>query len=263
MLMSRLQWTSIIIAITSVLILYFGFDTKSKKEKENLRQVEKEGITLDVQPLIERAKSTLSNEDLIEINGLESGIELAGEFEKITGLKELSGKWYKLKQPHIAGHYAEQVAEKENSGEAWSIAATTYVAGMGSTDQLISDWSLNKAITAFENAISIDPETTQHRVNLALLYAEKPPGDNPMKGVQMLLNLNEKDPDDVLVLNALARLAIKTGQWERAKDRLERADSIQPENITTTCMLADVYSELEDIRARAVKDKCELLTSKR
>ena len=79
----------------------------------------------------------------------------------------------------------------------------------------------------------------------------------------MLLSLNEKYPDDVLVLNALARLAIKTGQWDRAQQRLELSDSLQPENTTTICLLADVYSQLNDQRAQAVRDKCNLLTLKK
>jgi uncharacterized protein HemY len=128
---------------------------------------------------------------------------------------------------------------------------------------MVRQGSLNKAIQALENAISIDPETVQYRVNLALIYAERPPQDNPMKGVQMLLSLNEKHPDDVLVLNALARLAIKTGQWDKAQQRLERAEALDPENITTICLLAEIYDQLKDQRAQALKDKCEFLTLKK
>ena len=79
----------------------------------------------------------------------------------------------------------------------------------------------------------------------------------------MLLALNEKYPDDVLVLNALARLAVKTGQWDRAKARLEKSASLQEDNASTICLLADVYQQLDDVRAQAMKDKCEFLTSKR
>ncbi|MCB0687172.1 MAG: hypothetical protein KDC53_11620 [Saprospiraceae bacterium] len=251
------------IAVLSVLVLYFGFDTKSSKEKGDLAQIEKSGISLDIIPLIESAKQALNSADLNEINALEHRVQTLQGEEEIAGLKELSGKWYRLNAPHIAGHYAEAVAEKTNSAEAWSIAATTYLAGVGQQDRTVSDWCLNQAIQSFENAISIDPGNTQYRVNLALLYAEKPPQDNPMKGVQMLLALNEKYPDDVLVLNALARLAVKTGQWDRAKARLEKSASLQEDNASTICLLADVYQQLDDVRAQAMKDKCEFLTSKR
>lgn len=261
--MNKSQGIAVLMAVLSVLILYFGFDTKSSKEIGDLTQIEKSGISLDIKPFIEAGKDKLNSFDLNEINNLESAIKTEQGVDKTAGLKELSGKWYRLGNPHIAGYYAEQAALDENSGEAWSVTATTFLAGLANEDQIVADWCLNKAIEAFENAISVDPQNVQHRVNLALLYAERPPQDNPMKGVQMLLSLNEKYPDDVLVLNALARLAIKTGQWDRARDRLERSDSIQSDNRTTVCLLADVYQQLNDAKAQVQREKCELLTSKR
>lgn len=261
--MTRLQQISIAASLAGLLLLYFGFDTRSVQGKEEIAQLEKSGIAIDLQPLLGSAKDNLSKFDLNEILILEGRTEsLEGE-EKIIALKELSGKWYRLDRPYIAGHYAQQVAEQISSGEAWSIAATTYLAGLTDNDELIRQGSLNKAIEALENAISIEPEIVQYRVNLALIYAERPPTDNPMKGVQMLLSLNEKYPDDVLVLNALGRLAIKTGQWDKAQQRLEGAEALEPENITTICLLAEVYEQLNDQRAHELKDKCELLTLKK
>ncbi|MBK8502349.1 MAG: hypothetical protein IPL46_09130 [Saprospiraceae bacterium] len=260
--MTRFQQITIAASVAGLLLLYFGFDTRSVKGKEEIAQLEKSGIAIDLQPLIESAKGKLSKFDLNEILVLEGQIGAVEGPDKITALKELSGKWYRLDKPYLAGHYAEQVAEEMSSGEAWSIAATTYLAGLSDSDELVRQGSLNKAIQGLENAISIDPETVQYRVNLALIYAERPPEDNPMKGVQMLLGLNEKHPDDVLVLNALARLAIKTGQWDKAQQRLERAEALEPENITTICLLAEIYEQLKDQRAQALRDKCELLTLK-
>lgn len=261
--MTKLQQITIAASVAGLLLLYFGFDTRSVKGKEEIAQLEKAGIAIDLNPLLESAKNKLSKFDLNEILVLEGQIAVLQGAEKVTALKELSGKWYRLDKPYLAGHYAEQVAEETTSGEAWSIAATTYLAGLSDSDELVRQGSLNKAIGSLENAISIDPETVQYRVNLALIYAERPPEENPMKGVQMLLSLNEKHPDDVLVLNALARLAIKTGQWDKAQQRLERAEAIEPENITTTCLLAETYDQLKDHRAQALKDKCELLTLKK
>lgn len=261
--MTRLQ--ILLIATTTLLLflLYFGFDIKSSKMQGDLAKMERTGISIDIQPLVEEAKKELSALDLNEIASFETQLATGEGEGRISALKELSGKYYRLGKFYLAGSYAEMVADDQSSGEAWSIAATTYLAGLSDEDDFIRQASLNKAIESFENAISIDPEVVQYRVNLALIYAESPPPDNPMKGVQMLLSLNEKYPDDVLVLNALARLAIKTGQWDRAQQRLELSDSLQPENTTTICLLADVYSQLNDQRAQAVRDKCNLLTLKK
>ena len=47
----------------------------------------------------------------------------------------------------------------------------------------------------------------------------------------------------------------------KAQQRLERAEAFEPENITTICLLAEIYEQLKDQRAQALKDKCEKLWS--
>ncbi|NND32227.1 MAG: hypothetical protein HKN76_06505 [Saprospiraceae bacterium] len=260
--MTKLQILVISLAAVLFLSLYFGFDTTSNKEKQDQENRVDAGISIDPQPLISAAKKELSSFDLNDLTALENQLEHAEGPDRLNVLEKLSGKWYRLNQPFLAGHYAELRASEDASGEAWSIAATTYSAAVADSREMISNGALNKAISAFENAISLQPENVQHRLNLALVYAERPPKDNPMKGIQMLLSLNEKYPDDVLVLNTLGRLAIKTGQWDRAQERLEKADSIEPNNKVTVCLLSEVYAQQQDSRASATKNKCELLTLK-
>ena len=260
--MTKLQILVISLSAILALVLFFGFDTRSNKEIQEQEMREDAGIVVDAQPLIGDAKKELSSYDLNELTSLENQLEHAQGPERLSTLEMLSGKWHRLNQPYVAGYYAELRANEDPSGEAWSIAATTYLSGLSATDEIVRNGSLNKAIAAFENAISLEPEVIQHRLNLALVYAERPPQDNPMKGIQMLLSLNEKYPDSVLVLNALGRLAIKTGQWDRAQQRLERADSLEPNNKVTACLLYEVYAQQQDSRTMAMKDKCELLTLK-
>ena len=84
----------------------------------------------------------------------------------------------------------------------------------------------------------------EHRVNLALVYAENPSADDPMKAVMMLRDLEKRHPENASVYNALGRLAIKTGQWSRAVERLEKAWSIDRTNPNTPCLLSRAYEEL-------------------
>jgi uncharacterized protein HemY len=62
-----------------------------------------------------------------------------------------------------------------------------------------------------------------------------------MKAVLMLRDLEKKYPENPSVYNALGRLAIKTGQWQRAIDRLEKAWSLDRTNFNTPCLLAKAY----------------------
>lgn len=249
--------------VLTVFILYFGFDTKSPTQEADSKSRILTGTQLDVQPMIMTAKESLAVSDLTEIQRLEALAEGGDSTQQIVALKELSGKWYRLEEYYIAGHFAERVAEQEMTGQSWSIAGTTFMAGLSSSDAMLRDACTQKAIQALENAISLEPENVEYRVNLSLAYTENPPPNEPMKGIQMLLSLNEKHPENVMVLTTLARLAIKTGQYDRAQTRLERALEIEPNHASATCLLATVLEQTGDgTRAQELRNKCELLTLK-
>jgi Flp pilus assembly protein TadD len=132
----------------------------------------------------------------------------------------------------------------EQTDSAWAIAGALYYDALtGAKDKKIRDFCAGRAVNAFESAASVNPGQASHRVNLALVYAENPPPDNPMKAVLMLRELEQKHPNEVSVYNALGRLAIKTGQWQRAIDRLEKARALDPKNPNAPCLLAKAYQE--------------------
>ena len=144
----------------------------------------------------------------------------------------------------MAGGYAEQVATIESADTSWSVAGGTFFTALVSAqDPAIRDYCAKHAVAAFESAASLAPEVVEHRVNLALVWAENPQPENPMKAVLMLRDLESKHPDNPSVYNALGRLAIKTGQWQRAVDRLE-SWSLNKKNPNTPCLLARAYDGL-------------------
>ncbi len=260
--MNRLQWLVVGAAGLLAAVLLLAFDNTSVVARNANTSLLSSGPSLDVAPLMREAKAALTPAELVEIERLEALAQQEQGDDQLPWLKELSGRWYRLNEPYLAGYYAEMVAERQNDAESWAIAGTTYFAGANSLNEMIREQCLKKALEVTENAISLDPGESRHRVNLALVYTEIPPAGDPMKGIQMLLSMNEKDPDDVLVINTLGRLAMRTGQWERAKDRLEHAIELDPSNGNTVCLLSDVYAQLGDARHGEMRDKCIFLTSK-
>jgi tetratricopeptide (TPR) repeat protein len=229
--------------------MYFGLDTKPKKQKaiEKSRVIAAEST--DINALLEDAKAELSTDKSRLILSLEGNLsQTQTDSARVTVLKELSGNWYNLERADIAGFYAENVAEIENSDEAWSIAGSTYAIGVQrAKEEKVKQFCFGRAVKAFENAISLNPSNATHKVNLAICYAENPLPENPMKGILMLRDLIEKEPENVLVLTTLGRFAIQTGQFEKAIERLQKAISIEPENTKANCLLAQAYQGLGDI----------------
>lgn len=263
--MTKLQLTAVLSAALLLVVMYFGCETKNKdiqrSEKSRALSIEKTDINL----LLKQASGTLSESQNAVVGVLEEELEKAGaDSVKVRVLKQLSGKWYEFGQPAIAGHYAQSVAELLNSEEAWSVAGTTYAICVQQTrDTIVREFCGNRSITCFESAISLNPENVANKVNLALSYAEFPPADQPMKAVLMLRDLNTQYPENVLVLNSLARLAIKTGQFDRALQRLTQAIEKEPENTSTNCLLATVYEALQKPKeAQQYLEKCRALQAR-
>lgn len=235
--------------------MYFGCERKSPEirdlEKSRKGQLEATGI----QNIIMDANSLISNEQKLIIEELNNKInDEMSDIEKAEIYKRISSEWYNFGFPAIAGYYAEEVAKILNDEQSWSIAGTTYAIGINkSEDNKIKAFCQRRAVKAFENAISINPDNVSHRINIAVCYTDFPPSDNPMKGILMLRELNEQFPENVNVLNQLARLAIKTNQFDKARERLQQALAIDPTNKTSNCMMADLLSALNEDNTLFVK----------
>ncbi len=261
--MTRMQIVVTSIAVLLLLGLYLGPDTKPRKQREleKVRALQAETASVDV--LRQQAKSELSGAQRGEIALMEQKINALPEDDpqRIEALKALSGKWYEYGYPALAGAYAQNIAEQLDTEETWSIAGTTYAICLQTTqEERIRNFCTTRAVAAFENAISLNPDNVTHRVNLALCYAENPPQNEPMKGILMLRELNQKQPENVLILNSLARLALRTGQLDRAVERLEEAIAIEPQNATTICLLAQAYvSSGNEAKAATFAQRCEAL----
>lgn len=261
--MGRPQLIALGCALVAFLGLNLGLERLAPPMRDGASAVQKLSST-SASALLREATDGLDARVEAEVHGLEKRLDAAASDErKAAVLRELSGAWYRAGRPALAGHYAEQVAEALPSDTAWSIAATTYSLCLRA-DSLSAKqraFCTERAVPAYETAISLAPATTAHRLNLAVHLAENPLPDDPMRGILILRELNEADPDDVGVLVQLGRLALQTNQLERARERLSRATAVQPEHRAAQCLLAEVARRLGDVAtATPAAEACERLS---
>ncbi|HPG08928.1 MAG TPA: tetratricopeptide repeat protein [Saprospiraceae bacterium] len=249
-------YVSIGVALAAIIILYFGFDIKPSTqrvvEQSRLNQFE----STNINALFDEALPKLDESSRIYLQNLERSLQPEDSLNAET-YKELSSAWFDHQNYAIAGYYAQKVADIEATAEAWGITGSTYSYGLRNEDPKIRDFCANRALDAFEQAISLNPDEVSYRINQALVYTEVPPQDNPMKGILALRELEQKNPDNVAILSALGKLAVKTGQYERAKQRFERVLELNPDAPGINCLLVDVYKNLGDAdRAAQAQQKC-------
>ncbi len=243
--MSKLQ---IIIIVSACLLftgLYLGGETKPEDQKIVEKTRAASATSTSIASLLPAAKSELPLDTAAIIASFEKDYGTSdADSTKIKHLKKLASIWYEVGRADISGYYAEEIANKLNDEDSWSITGTTYMIGARKAkEEKIRAFCFDNASKAFENAISINPSNFAHKVNLALSFVENPK-DNPMKGILMLREYNQEAPENVLVLTTLARLAIQTNQFDKAIERLNTAVSVEPDNTKVNCLLVQAYDGL-------------------
>lgn len=241
-------------------LLYFGCDTKPKNvlDLEKSRSIDMEAT--GVQNILREARKSIPQEGTAVLETLQQELSNTKEdTSKVKLLERIAGTWYSLGNSTLSGYYAEEIAKIKDNEDSWSIAGTSYAIGAKQAqEQKVRDFSTGRAIKAFEKAIAHNPDNVSHRVNLAISYVDNPMGGSPMKGIMMLRELQEKYPTNTTVLNTLGRLAIRTNQVEKALERLGQAIQLEPNNKTTSCLLAKAYRMKGDLEsAEKYKLICE------
>lgn len=240
------QLSAILVFGALFLILLFGFATKPKKLlKEELSRSLNRMIT-SAEILRQEAFAEFDETKRARFRSFETQEEIASDtMERIEFQKQLSGMWYREGRYGLAGHYAEQIAKLSSQAEAWGIAGTTFAFGINnSASEKEKEFCRQKSLEALENAISIDPQNIDYQINRSLILAEHPDPENPMRGIQLLLDLNKNYPENVTIMNNLAKFALQTKQYDRAEERLLTALSLEPDNKATICLLAELYESL-------------------
>lgn len=244
----NLQITVIAVSVLLFALLYFGGRTvpQNRSNVDKTRALKAESST-DTEKLISSAKADLTKEQLAPITEIEANLPLQlTDSLRAESFKMLSKEWNALNQFAIGGIYAQKVAEMQNTEESWSITGTTFGIGQKrATDETTRQFCIDQAVAAFNKAIEINPEETQHRINLALVYVET---NQPMQGIGMLRDLAKKEPNNTSVLLALGQLSVRSGQYDKAIERYQQVIKIEPNNLRAYYAMAQVYQSLGKVQ---------------
>jgi len=258
--LNKTHWIAILIFTLIFAFLYFGLDTKSKKQK-GLEKSRAEKIELiDIDRYIRKKKESLSPPAASYIMNVETEIsESSADDQRIELFKQLASKWYSIGSPLISAFYAEQVAKLSGDEKSWSITGTSYtIAAQNSDDEREKQYAIQKSRTALDKAIALDEANIDNQINLALTYVEVQDQENPMKGIMMLLDLNKKNPEDASVLFQLGRLSLGTNQLDNAVKRLSQAVELKNDYTAAYCLLARAYEKLgQKSKADEAQKNCD------
>jgi len=241
----RSQYITIACFIALFLVLHFGCDTKSKEHKAVEKSRAQNFEHVSIQRVINEAQDKLPVNAKTALMQMQEQLARAdSDSAKVNLHKSMASLWFANEEPLISGHHAEQIAQIEKSAESWNIAGTTYsIAAQRSDDDLQRQHAQKKSRAALENAISMDSENIDSKINLALSYVES---EAPMRGIMMLKDLNTEHPENIPVLMQLGKLSIRSGQMDKAVERLTKVIELRPTFKEAHCLLAEVYTRKGD-----------------
>lgn len=156
--------------------------------------------------------------------------ELKDEGGKDTSvLARITHFWAHQNKPLIAASYQTERAKIKPDTQVWNRAAENYQkAGKNSKDTALKQYATNQAVKAYKKILEKDPNRLDAKTKLAVAYVEGL--GQVMKGVGLLKEVLESNPEQKQALFTLGVLSIRSGQLDKALERFQKLVRIQPEN---------------------------------
>lgn len=152
----------------------------------------------------------------------------------------LAHVWETNKHKPVAAYYGAKAAKLDNSEKKLNFAGQFFLELMHEAGSpSVALWEVQEAKDCFERALAINPGNDTTKLALATCYIEGT--GETMQGVQLLLGITREKPNHIPANMMLGRLAIQSGQFDKAIQRFETVKKKEPKNAEATYFLAEAY----------------------
>lgn len=161
------------------------------------------------------------------ISNLEAQLKSASDDEKLDLYKKLAQQWDDVNITTPSSLYYELIAENDPNFDSWLKAGDKFTdAYQQSMDTLIQPVLVQKAISSYQKADKLKPNTLEVKTGLGIAYVSGTP--NPMQGITLLLDVVKQDPKNLKANLSLGLFSMKSGQFDKAVERFKTVIEIAP-----------------------------------
>jgi len=159
----------------------------------------------------------------------------------VPALEALADAWREHKQPLPTVYYRALAAGLDKSPEKLTFAGRSALAVLETPDVSPAGrlWAAQTAIALLSKAVEARPDVDTLQLALAVAYIDGT--GETMQGVQQLLAITRTQPQHIPANLLLGRLAVQSGQWDKAAGRFQTVLGQEPTNVEALLGLADVY----------------------
>lgn len=225
-----------------IIVVFFIFIPYKNKKSSNKHSHEDSGITIE-----EFQKDLLSTSNSEFIDSFEIFNQLVStsndSLSKIQSYSNIIAFLNRKEQPELASLFVFRKADWIKNTNSWVLTGDNFINLLlydSLNSKVINDIK-QKAVYSYERAVSLDSNNIEAKLKLAQCYMEIQ--NEPMLGVQILLKIVEKDPNQIDAQILLSKFGLISGQFEKVAPRLEKILSLQPDNIQALLMKADMFAQ--------------------
>lgn len=258
--MKKPQWITIGSAVLLIAVIFiFGRTVPSKKAappaiNQQGDKMPDAGAGISIDTILAMAKKQLSPEQVVRLNTLENSISRGNvKDQQLHVYHQLAHFW--SDSAHIFepfAWYESEAARLENSEKSLTFAARLFLENL-QNDEVVQrkQWKALQAKDLFERSLKINPDNDSAKVGLGACYLFGGISATPMAGILKIREVVEKDSTNMYAQMMLIQGSLISGQYDKAINRLQIVNRLEPANAEAILLLADLYERTSD-KAKAV-----------
>jgi len=241
--------------ILLILIFFFGNTvppaTAAKPGEETAQSNASTGST----DVLTAAKSNLKPAESEKVTQLENAVVRGNvKDQQIAVYTQLAYYWQdSLGRPDIGTYYLGEAAKLENSEKSLNFAARLMLQQvMAGTEQNEISWIASNAKALYEQSLKLNPQNDSIKVELGACYLFGNISAMPMEGILKIKEVADKDSTNMYAQLMLGLGDIRSQQYDKGIERLEKVVQHEPHNLQALFNLAETYERKGD-KENAIK----------
>jgi len=230
-----------------VLLYFFGNTTPPVTNSETTGN--SKSTTLTTADVLNAAKKNLTTQQLSALTQLENSV-VRGDVkeQRIRVYRQLASYWQdSLQNDEIAAYYFAESAKLENSEKNLNFAARLLLQHvMQEQNTGMQTWLATDAKELFERSLQINPNNDSVKIELGACYLFGDISSTPMEGILKIKEVADKNPANMYAQLMLGLGDIKSGQYDKAIERLLHVADKEPGNLQAVFNLAETYERKGD-----------------
>lgn len=236
-------------------LIIFGKTTSSKPKETPISNANtKPSSAINTKDLLTNIKQKLTEKQLESIQKLEKDIDNQSSNEDKIHLYHQLAKYWKDSVNYFEPYaiYTAEAAKLDNSEKSLTFAAHLFIQSLlNEPEPSMQNWLATNGKVLLEKANEINPNNDSTKVGLGACYILGNVSDNPMQGLQLVREVEKKNPNNMFAQWVLALGGKRSGQFDKAIERFTIILKNNSKSLPAMLHLAECY-ELKGDNANAI-----------